>query len=122
MAAPGGALVFRRADCLSSATSFPFCLYWMALNSSKLRPTEGGSRNWHVDGAGKWDRILALCRQERYPKRRGAKQNCDSERPAKTAGRSSPFRPKASAPRLHQRNGLDFDLALRASASSSEYK
>ena len=52
-----------------------------------------------------------MCRQERYPKCRRDKQNCDSERPAKAAGRSSLLRPKADALKLHQRNGLDFDLA-----------
>jgi hypothetical protein len=36
------------------------------------------------------------------------RKNWDSERPAKAAGRSSRFKPKASAQRLHQRNGLDF--------------
>src|SRR5260370_42136408 len=33
-------------------------------------------------------------------------QQQDLERPAKAAGRSSRFRPKASAQRLHQRNGF----------------
>jgi hypothetical protein len=43
------------------------------------------NQRWHVDGAGKWDRILALCRQERYPNRRRAKktaiQNARQRRP-----------------------------------------
>jgi hypothetical protein len=80
------------------------------------------NRRRRIDGAGEWDRILALCRQERYPDRRRAQQNCDRERPAKAAGRSSLFRPKASAPRHHERNGLDFDWAawLRGVAPESQ--
>jgi hypothetical protein len=94
---------------VTSRTAFP--LRYQPIPRPLSQISFLSNQRWHVDGAGKWDRILALCRQERYPNRRGAKQNCDSERPAKTAGRSSRFRPKASAPRLHQRNGLDFDLA-----------
>ena len=100
---------FSGGTTVTSRTVFP--LRCQPISRPLSRIPFLSNQRWHVDRAGKRDRILALCRQERYPNRRGAKQNWDSERPAKTAGRSSRFRPKASAPRLHQRNGLDFDLA-----------
>src|SRR5438445_13082114 len=62
------------------------------------RPTEATER---ASG----DRILACVGRSGIPTAEEQK-NRDSERPAKAAGRSSRFKPKASAQRLHQRNGL----------------